>query len=267
MKYEVNNGTIYHGDIIQCLYELPDNSIDLIVTSPPYNVGIDYGKDVDDIKPWEEYWKWMKQVIGELYKKLKRGGRVCWNVQINVRRKEEIRVNLMQHFKNIFDECGYVDMGDIIWWEGTVTKRSAWGSWLSASSPYIQMPAECVLVYAKDSTKKEPVGTSDIGKEEFMDWVVGMWTFSNPSRNVEHPAPFPPELPKRCIKLFSYVGDVVMDPFCGSGTTLKVANDLKRKFIGIEINKKYIDVSVKRITGTDYLGEGFDVSKGLDKVW
>ena len=256
MKYNLINGEIYNGDIIESLKEIKDNSIDLIITSPPYNVGIDYGNIVDDKKSWEDYWIWMSEIIKELHKKLKVGGRICWNVQINVRRKGEIRVNLMQKFKNIFDGNGYVDMGDIIWWEGTVTKRSAWGSWLSASSPYIQMPAECVLVYAKDSIKKEPVGKSDIEKKEFMDWVVGMWTFSNPSRNIEHPAPFPPELPKRCIKLFSYVGDTIMDPFCGSGTTLMVASNLKRKFVGIEINKEFVEWSIKRITGIN-ISEGF----------
>ena len=267
LNYELHNGTVYHGDILEELSNIPDNSIDLVVTSPPYNVGIDYGDEVDDKKSWIDYWEWMEEIIENLWYKLKVGGRICWNVQINVRRKEETRVNLMQRFKNIFDKW-YVDMGDIIWWEGTLTKRTAFGSWMSASSPYIQMPAECVLVYAKESTKKEPRGKSDITKDEFMNWVTGMWTFTNNTVGVEHPAPFPPELPKRCIKMFSYVGDTVLDPFAGGGTTLMMADNLKRKYIGIEINKDYVDWTVKRMTGINYLVDGFELPKeGLDDIW
>jgi len=258
MRYDLCGGSIYQGDILEELNNIRDNSIDLVVTSPPYNIGINYGEEINDLKSWDDYWKWMEKIIGNLWCKLKDGGRICWNVQINVRRKGETRVNLMQRFKNIFDKW-YVDMGDIIWWEGTLTKRTSWGSWLSASAPYIQMPAECILVYAKRSSKKEPVGTSDITKEEFMEWVTGMWTFTNNTVGVEHPAPFPPELPKRCIKLFSYVGDVILDPFSGGGTTLLVANNLKRKYVGIEINKEFVDWSIKRMTGIDYLKDGFEL--------
>jgi site-specific DNA-methyltransferase (adenine-specific) len=270
LLYELKNGVIYQGDVMNTLTnEIDDNSIDLVCTSPPYNVGIDYGTMVDDKKKWEEYWSWMEDIIKILYKKLKVGGRVCWNVQINVRRKDEVRVNFMQKFKNIFDKIGYVDMGDILWVEATMTKLTAWGSWMSASSPYIQMPAECVLVYAKGSTKKEPVGVSDISKEDFMKWVTGMWNFPNPSQGIEHPAPFPPELPKRCIKLFSYVGDTVLDPFSGSGTTLMVANENNRKFIGIDINEDFVNYSLKRITGQNNVAEGFELppKEGLDGLW
>ncbi|MEM1694904.1 MAG: site-specific DNA-methyltransferase [Ignisphaera sp.] len=109
-------------------------------------------------------------------------------------------------------------------------------------------PVEVVVVMYKERWKKVRQGVSDITREEFIEWTNGLWTFpgENPKR-VGHPAPFPIELPKRCIKLFTYVNDVVLDPFLGSGTTLVAVALTGRRGIGIEIERKYCDTAVQRL--------------------
>ena len=100
----------------------------------------------------------------------------------------------------------------------------------------------------KDEWKKAKRGKSDTTKDEFMQWTNGMWTFSGESKKkIGHPAPFPVELPKRCIKLFSYVGDIVLDPFMGSGTTIVASKTLDRKSMGIEISREYCELAFNRI--------------------
>ena len=125
----------------------------------------------------------------------------------------------------------------IIWNEQNISRRTAWGSWLSASAPYVIAPVEMILVMYKDQWRKVKKGKSDIKREEFLEWTNG----------VCHPAPFPIELPKRCIKLFSFVGDTVLDPFLGSGTTLIACHQNGRIGIGLEIDKNYCELATKRL--------------------
>jgi len=123
------------------------------------------------------------------------------------------------------------------------------GSWLSASAPYVIAPVELILILYKDKWKKNDRKNSDISKEEFIEWTNGLWTFHGQNKKGAggHPAPFPIELPRRCIKLFSYVGDIVFDPFLGSGTTLIAAYLNNRKGIGVEVDKDYCDIAIKRL--------------------
>ena len=232
--------TIYHGDCREILPQL--SNIDLVITSPPYNCGNAYESN-NDAREWTEYWRDMQQIIGALYDILNVGGRVCWNGQLNIRRKGDIRVNLLQHFKNIFDEQ-FIDMGDILWLEYTRTKQTAWGSWCSPSSPYLQMPAEFICIYAKETTKMRGTG-ADITPKEFMSWVGGMWRF-NGVRSDKHPSPFPEDIPMRCMKLFGYKDSLILDPFLGSGTTCYCAKKLNRYSIGIEIEEKYCEIAARR---------------------
>jgi site-specific DNA-methyltransferase (adenine-specific) len=112
-------------------------------------------------------------------------------------------------------------------------------------------PVELIVVLYKEQWKKTG-GTkqSDITRDEFMQWTNGVWTFNGESKKrVGHPAPFPRELPRRCIKLFSYVNDVVFDPFCGSGTTLLEAYRNQRRGVGVEIDEGYCALARKRIEG------------------
>ena len=143
---------------------------------------------------------------------------------------------------------GWKHHSTIIWNEGNISRRTAWGSWLSASAPYVIAPVELIVVLYKNEWKKKNKGNSDISKEDFMAWTNGLWTFSGESKKrIGHPAPFPRELPKRCIKLFSYIDDTVFDPFCGSGTTLIEAYSNNRKAIGLELDLKYCELARNRI--------------------
>ncbi|HPU24181.1 MAG TPA: site-specific DNA-methyltransferase, partial [Candidatus Kapabacteria bacterium] len=129
------------------------------------------------------------------------------------------------------------------------SRRTAWGSWLSAAAPYVIAPVELIVVLFKGEWKKTTGSKiSDISKDDFMKWTNGLWTFNGESKKrIGHPAPFPIELPYRCIKLFSYVDDLVLDPFAGSGTTLIAANNTNRYSIGLEIDIKYCELAKNRI--------------------
>ena len=136
----------------------------------------------------------------------------------------------------------------IIWAEKNISKRTAWGSWMSASAPNVIAPVEVIIILYKQQWKKVKKGKSDILRDEFIKWTNGLWEFNGESKKrIGHPAPFPRELPKRCIKLFSYVGDVVFDPFAGSATTLIEAYLHDRIAIGVEISKDYCELAKKRI--------------------
>ena len=136
----------------------------------------------------------------------------------------------------------------IVWNEQNISRRTAWGSWLSASAPYVIAPVELIVVLYKGSWKREQAGTSDITREEFIAWTNGLWTFNGEHKaRVQHPAPFPEELPRRCIKLFSFLGDTIFDPFLGSGTTVLVAEALHRKGIGLDIDETYVDIAKNRL--------------------
>jgi site-specific DNA-methyltransferase (adenine-specific) len=149
----------------------------------------------------------------------------------------------------IAKQIGFKYHSTIIWNEQNISRRTAWGSWMSATAPYVIAPVEVIIVLYKQRWKKTSgSGRSDITKEEFLEWTNGVWNFSGESKKrVGHPAPFPLELPRRCIKLFSFVGDVVLDPFLGSGTTLLACLQTGRKGIGVEIDRNYCELAKKRL--------------------
>jgi site-specific DNA-methyltransferase (adenine-specific) len=132
-------------------------------------------------------------------------------------------------------------MANITWDKRNVTRRTAWGSWKSPSFPVVNNPLECILVYCK--SEKKHIGNkedADITRDEFIEYTMGVWNMASAKKSkVGHPAPFPDELPYRCIKLFTYQNDLVLDPFVGSGTTVRVAKKLNRKFIGFDISPEY----------------------------
>ena len=220
--------------------------IDLIVTSPPYNVGIDYDSN-DDTLGYEDYLDFSRQWIQNCYAWSQPHARMLLNIPLDKNKGGHRSVGA--DLTRIAQAVDWKYHATIVWNEGNISRRTAWGSWMSASAPYVIAPVELIVILYKDSWKKQ-LGSkeSDISRDEFMAWTNGLWTFNGESKKrIGHPAPFPRELPYRCIKLFSYVGDVVFDPFLGSGTTLIEAQNNGRFGVGVEIDRGYCELAQKRI--------------------
>ncbi|HAA89244.1 MAG: DNA modification methylase [Thermoanaerobacterales bacterium 50_218] len=224
--------------------ELPDNSVHLMVTSPPYNVGKEYDQDL----PIEQYREFLKAVWKEVYRVLVPGGRACINVA-NLGRKPYIPVHafIIEDMLSI----GFLMRGEIIWNKASSASPStAWGSWLSAANPTLRDVHEYILVFSKDTFKRENPfkRKSTVTKEQFLEYTKSVWTFSAQSaKQIGHPAPFPIELPYRLIQLYTFEGEVVLDPFMGSGQTAIAALESKRRYVGYEIDRKYVDLAERRI--------------------
>ena len=241
-----DNISVYNNDILD-FNSIGESKIDLAVTSPPYNVDIHYGKH-DDGMPYEEYLSFTEKWLDICYRMLKNDGRFCLNIPLDKNKGGQQAV--YADITNIAIKTGFKYHSTIIWNEGNISRRTAWGSWMSASAPYVIAPVETILVLYKQDWKKHRKGQNDITKQEFMDWTNGMWTFSGQKKKEAggHPAAFPVELPRRCIKLFSYVGDIILDPFLGSGSTLIAAAETGRSGVGVEINKDYCQIAEKRLS-------------------
>lgn len=223
--------------------ELPDNSVHLMVTSPPYNVGKEYDKNLT----LKEYRSFLKRVWSEVKRVLVPGGRACINVA-NLGRKPYIPL----HSYIIEDmlDLGFLMRGEIIWNKASSGSPStAWGSWLSAKNPVLRDVHEYILVFSKGTFRRESLGRkSTISKEEFLEFTKSVWTLpSESAKKVGHPAPFPVELPYRLIQLYTFEGEVVLDPFMGSGQTAIAAIKTKRHYVGYEINEEYVKLAEKRI--------------------
>ena len=230
--------------------EIPDNSIHLMITSPPYNVGKEYDNDLT----LDEYLELLTSVFSETYKKLVTGGRACINIA-NIGRKPYIPLHAMV-IETMLD-LGFLMRGEIIWDKSASGGGScAWGSWMSASNPVLRDYHEYILVFSKESYSKNKAQTKrdTIDKDDFIQWTKSIWTFpAVNAKRIGHPAPFPIELPHRLINLYSYEGDVVLDPFCESGTTCIAALQNKRNYIVYDINEDYIKLSQKRISNHKFI--------------
>jgi site-specific DNA-methyltransferase (adenine-specific) len=227
-------------------------NIDLIVTSPPYNVNLGdnkYNKNPYDLyndnKEHHEYINWLKEIFMIAYEKLKSGGRVCINIGDGKNGAVPTHSDVIQ----MMCEIGYVPITNIIWNKNTISNRAAFGSYLSPSCPSFPRGFEFILVFAKENRKLQYKGETDLTKEEFVEWTNGLWSFAPEKKQklYGHPAMFPEELPKRCIKMFSWTDALIVDIFSGAGTTCKVAKDLGRSYMGFEISKEYVDISNRRI--------------------
>ena len=226
----------------------PPNSFHLTVTSPPYNVGLDYGDTVNDAGTYEDYLEFSRLWLANCYAWTASAGRLCLNIPLdkNGGGKRPVTADLT----NIALEVGWQYHATIIWNEGTISRRTAWGSWRRPSAPHVIAPVECIVVLYKESWKRPHLGDDrvTIDRDEFMEWTLGIWTFGGESaKRVGHPAPFPVELPRRCIRLFSYKGDSVCDPFAGSGTTLVAAYREGRNAYGVELDEAYHKTALSRI--------------------
>lgn len=224
--------------------ELPDNSVHLVVTSPPYNVGKEYDEDLS----LQEYKMFLKKVWSEVYRVLVPGGRACINIA-NLGR----RPYLPLHTYIIEDmlELGFLMRGEVIWDKGSsVSPSTAWGSWLSASNPTLRDVHEYILIFSKYafSRKNANKRKNTIAREEFLEFTKSVWKFdAEPATRVRHPAPFPVELPFRLIQLYTFEEDVLLDPFMGSGQAAIAAIKTNRYYVGYEIEKEYVRLAESRI--------------------
>jgi len=223
--------------------ELPENSVHLMVTSPPYNVGKDYDQDLS-IK---EYRNMLKQVFKETFRILVYGGRACINIA-NLGRKPYIPLH--SYIIEDMHELGFLMRGEIIWNKAASSGIStAWGSWQSASNPTLRDVHEYVIIFSKGTFSRSSHNKENtITKEEFLTFTKSMWDFpAESATRTGHPAPFPTELPYRCIQLYTFRGEVVLDPFCGIGSTCIAALKSGRRFVGYDVSKEYLEMANRRI--------------------
>jgi len=227
----------------EAMEDIPDYSVHLMVTSPPYNVTKEYDEDLS----LDEYRDLLKRAFKETYRVLVTGGRACINIA-NLGRKPYIPL----HSYIIQDmlEIGFFMRGEIIWNKATGSSPStAWGSWQSAGNPTLRDIHEYILVFSKESfSRKRNDKENTISRKEFLEFTKSVWTFSGESaRKIGHPAPFPVELPYRLIQLYTFKDEVVLDPFCGSGSACIAAIKAGRHYIGYDIKKEYVKLAEQRI--------------------
>ncbi len=233
------------GDAREVLKRLPDNCVHLMVTSPPYNTGKEYDEDLT----LGEYLDFIEEVMREVYRVLVWGGRVCFNIA-DLGRKPYIPLHA--YLVERFERIGFLMRGIVIWHKGDAVAGSstAWGTFASPVNPTLRDVHEYIIVMSKGSMRREPKPGKEptITREEFVEFTRSVWRFPPESaKRVGHPAPFPEELPYRCIQLYTFKGDVVLDPFIGSGTTAVVAIKTERHFIGIDVNPEYVELARKRV--------------------
>jgi len=251
--YETPRIKIINDDILTTR-EVGKNSVDLIVTSPPYNVDMKYNHHNDKIS-YVDYLRFSKRWISRCLNWLKEDGRFCLNIPLD--KNKDGQQSVGADLTTIAKQVGFEYHSTIIWNEGNISRRTAWGSWMSASAPYVIAPVELIVILYKNRWKKTSGSKlSDVARNEFIKWTNGLWTFQGESKKrVGHPTPFPIELSRRCIKLFSYVDDLVLDPFVGSGTTLVASALSNRQGIGIDIDLEYCKLAKKRLVNEAHILE------------
>jgi len=267
----IETGKILNGDCVEIMKTLPEGTVDLIVTSPPYGVGIDYDVHEDDVE-FDEYIEFAKNWLTESYRLLKDDGRIALNIPYEInRQKKGGRIFFVSEMWQIMKEIGYGFFGIVDLEEDSPhrSKTTAWGSWMSPSSPYIYIPKECViLAYKKqhikkikgepqwvgvptdveqeDGSSKKKVVYEETDKKEFMELVFGQWNYFADTKSLTK-ATFSMDIPTKAIKILSYKNDVVLDPFAGSGTTLVAAEILNRRWLGIELSPNYMKIAEDRV--------------------
>lgn len=237
--------TVILGDCVEVMNIMPKNSVHLIITSPPYNVGIKYDNH-NDLLPYKEYLKFLFNAWKACKRVLVKGGRICINVpSITAEGNyQPLFVDVVNQMRGL----GFIMRGDILWYKQAISKRTAWGSWKSPSNPYVVQPYEFILVFSKEDKKlegrKEDI---DITRDEFIEFSNSFWDIKPQTQPKGHPVPFPEELIYRLVKFYSYRNNIIMDPFAGSGTVGVVALKNDRKFICIDISKKYCELMERNI--------------------
>ena len=259
MNIDEITGKIFEGDCRQVMSDFPINSIDLIVTSPPYGVGIAYDVHDDDVE-FEEYLKFTKEWLTEAYQILKDDGRIAINIPYEINRQAKGgRIFFCSEVYQVMKRIGFKFYGIVDLEEDSPhrSKTTAWGSWMSPSSPYIYNPKECVILAYKNKHiktvkgepqwKGEPTEIEE-DKKEFMELVYGRGKYFADTKPLTK-ATFSMDIPTKSIKILSYKNDIILDPFAGSGTSLVAAEILGRRWVGIELSSNYREIAEERVQG------------------
>lgn len=254
------------GDSRAILQAMPNESVHLAITSPPYNVGLEYDSH-NDRMPYEEYLRWLTTFWRELYRVLVPGGRFALNIApTSIKDFKPVHYHMTRDLVDL----GFIMRTEILWYKQTIRRRTAWGSFRSPSNPHMLPSWEYVLVFSKGSwTLAGNKADADITSEEFIKFSDAFWKIhpetkgrqpflkslyppnrgrKDPELKAEaHPAPFPEELIYRLIKYFSYRGNVVLDPFGGTGTVATVAARTKRHYVHLDLSAKYCQIAAERV--------------------
>jgi modification methylase len=264
--------TIFCGDA-RDMRALNDNSVALVVTSPPYFAGKAYETDLGQGHipgSYLDYLKMLRDVFAECKRVLEPGGRMAINVA-NLGRKP-YRSLSADVIRILQDDLQLLLRGEILWIKADgASGNCAWGSFASAANPVLRDLSERVILVSNGRfdraitrKKREAQGLpfeNSISKEDFMAGTLDVWRIRPESaRRVGHPAPFPLELPEKCIHLFSYVGDTVLDPFLGSGSTAVAAARAGRYFVGFDTDPEYARLAVARIESETEGHKGLEVT-------
>jgi len=267
-----NRAKIIIGDS-RSMREVADEEVDLIVTSPPYWHLKDYGSSgqIGYGQSLHEYLRDLYYVWKECFRVLRKGGRFCLNIGDQFARSiiygRYKVIPLHAEFIAQCEEIGFDFMGSIIWQKKT-TMNTTGGATVMGSFPYpsngiVEIDYEFIHIFKKPGkgkrVPKEVKEASKLTKEEWKEYFSGHWHFGG-AKQIGHEAMFPDELPRRLIKMFTFIGDTVLDPFLGSGTTVKVALELRRDAIGYEINKDFLEIIKEK------MGMGRSLLKFYDDI-
>jgi site-specific DNA-methyltransferase (adenine-specific) len=264
VKSSVCQDRVIHGDCRSILRDIPEKSVHLAITSPPYNVGLDYDGH-DDRMSYDDYLAWLLPVWRELHRVLVDGGRFALNVApTSIKDFKPVHYDMARQLRDL----GFIMRTEILWYKQTIRRRTAWGSWKSPRNPHILPSWEYILVFSKGSWTLEGNRLdADIAGDEFIKFSDGFWQIQPekhgrspflkslyPPKNGKkredqegHPAPFPEELAYRLIKFYSYRGNLVLDPFGGTGTVAVVAARTGRHFLHLDLSRKYCRIAAERV--------------------
>lgn len=261
-KHIINTAEIYLNNSNE-MADIKDNSVNLIITSPPYWTLKDYENDEQigvGSSSYDHYIEELNKVWSECVRVLAPDGKICINIMPFLltgkaarfdRRETRLVLGEIESFMNKTNEM--FQFGLYIWDKRKIARFSSFGSYPYPPNMFSTYPYEWITVFSKKGARskvsKDIKELSKLTTKEWQDWAINsIWEMQPAKAKSEgHPAPFPEELPKRLIKLYSFYGDTVLDPFLGTGTTAKVALELGRKAIGFELNKEYLPLILKKL--------------------
>jgi site-specific DNA-methyltransferase (adenine-specific) len=259
--YDDGQVTLYCADMRQVGL---DGQAACVVTSPPYNVGIAYD-GYSDSRGWDEYRALVAEAASAIARALVPAGRAWVNTAVSVPqrpggrgRKRRVLLGLL--WAQVLDTAG-LELVDQVAWQSVRAGGTAWGSWQSPAAPNLRGDYEVLTVACRGRWERRPPQGAESWRDTIGHWpelCSTVWPIqtvggrippgsNTPGDSVTHPAPMPIEVARRCIRLSTWPGELVLDPFAGTGTTLVAARDLGRRAIGIEVAERYCELAVQRL--------------------